>query len=719
MIKLISFISLVAFATVIFGQNSIDSLKQELKLQEHSDNDKVDVINQLALAYINVNNDSAIYYANISDSLSEYLSYEVGKAKSQRLIGVYNFNKSNYDKAIEHLTVALELFKKHNNENEIAVCYNDLGLCYKNTNKNALALENLNKSIKYYEKTENELAYAQTTTNIGIIYFNQGNYALAQKNYYDAMQIFETLNDKRGLSYCLNGIGVVYRTQGNLEKALQFYEKSLNIKNELNDKLGIASCYISIGNIHKINENKAEALSMYQNAKYILDTLGHKRGIAMCIANMAELYKINEDYNKSIDLHTEALGIFEQIGDQASVAQTLLSLGVVHSKLSDYQTALKYYNKCFEIADVSNNIDILLPLHEQYYNYYNLKNNYKKALDHFKLYNQFKDSLFNKENAKAIADLELKYSFEKERQSMELEQEKALEIHEFEIIRQKNIRNFIIVLFVLMVLLSGVMIYSYKLKQNANRLLKVQKEIISEDNLQLKELNATKNKFFSIIAHDLRSPLGSLYSLGELLWNTKDKADRQMQDELIEALVKDSKRTFDLLDNLLKWAKSSSGRIDFNPETVDITSLVMSNIDMYNGKCAAKEISLLNLVTDDLKIHADYNMLDTVLRNLVSNAIKFTPNKGKIEITASSTADNKIALSVSDNGVGIPQEHIDTLFNMDSKFRMIGTNDESGSGLGLKLCKEFIDKNGGEISVSSELGEGTTFTIILPKASGV
>jgi len=244
--------------------------------------------------------------------------------------------------------------------------------------------------------------------------------------------------------------------------------------------------------------------------------------------------------------------------------------------------------------------------------------------------------------------------------------------------------------------------------------LKKQKIKIEADNQTLKELNDTKNKFFSIIAHDLRGPLGSLYQLGKLLWQKHDKIDKDKQKKYLELLAQDAKRTFNLLDNLLKWARSNSGNIDFKPEIVRLNDIVEEIFELYRSMANEKKITLKNRLAGDLTFFADYNMVNTIIRNLLSNAVKFTSNNGQIEILSKNGTNGNIMIGISDSGIGIKPEILETLFNIDSKHTSLGTNQEKGSGLGLKLCREFAKKNNGKITVESTEGIGTIFWITLP-----
>ena len=231
--------------------------------------------------------------------------------------------------------------------------------------------------------------------------------------------------------------------------------------------------------------------------------------------------------------------------------------------------------------------------------------------------------------------------------------------------------------------------------------------------LKLIELNATKDKFFSIIAHDLKNPFNSILGFSEQLIEQVNKKDYGQIEEYADIIWQSANSAMDLLINLMEWAHSQSGRIKFKPEYFDIHTIVSEVLLLMKGNAEQKSIILTNELSSGILVHADKAMLSTVLRNLISNAIKFTKPDGKITVT-SVVRHNELTISVIDTGVGISKERIDKLFKIGEGYSTQGTQKENGTGLGLILCKEFIEKNNGKIWAGSEVGTGTTFYISLP-----
>jgi len=243
---------------------------------------------------------------------------------------------------------------------------------------------------------------------------------------------------------------------------------------------------------------------------------------------------------------------------------------------------------------------------------------------------------------------------------------------------------------------------------------------LKESEQQLRELNATKDKFFSIIAHDLKNPFNLLLGLSELLKESLEENGTTKQHQYIDKIYKSTKDTSKLLENLLIWARTQKGIIDFSPTEENIHSLVDKEVKLLNQLAEKKSISLINKIPDGLTVSVDKNMFSTIIRNLISNGIKYTYHGGTIEINSQSVKENNqhfIEISVKDNGIGIPSEIQDKLFSISENISTEGTENETGTGLGLILCKEFVQKHSGKIWVESEVGKGSKFTFTIPTIS--
>ena len=241
---------------------------------------------------------------------------------------------------------------------------------------------------------------------------------------------------------------------------------------------------------------------------------------------------------------------------------------------------------------------------------------------------------------------------------------------------------------------------------NANKLLK-------EYSKELEELNSTKNKFFSIIAHDLKNPLHVLMGLSEALVDDVQHFDIETIRKAAEGINSTSKKTFNLLENLLEWSRMQTGKLKAKPEKIYCKKIIDEVEPLFHDVAQKKGIKLIVEAKIDVAIYADFDMMKTVLRNLISNAIKFTNPNGVVKVDIKKYNDN-CEIIVADNGTGIDPAHGNSIFRIDSSLSKVGTANETGTGLGLLLCKEFVEKNNGTIRVESQIGKGSRFIITLP-----
>ena len=240
--------------------------------------------------------------------------------------------------------------------------------------------------------------------------------------------------------------------------------------------------------------------------------------------------------------------------------------------------------------------------------------------------------------------------------------------------------------------------------------------LLQEKHAELQALNASKDKFFSIISHDLRSPLSSVLVGLRLLTDPENRVSESEKEELLHDSRKTVEQLYSLLDNLLVWSRLQRGLMEYAPKPLDLQPLFERNATLFAANAEQKQIAIRQTVTAPIFAFADSQMIDTVIRNLISNALKFTKAQGTITLAASQNAQG-VEIIVADTGIGMDAETVAKLFRLDVRYNQLGTAGEKGTGLGLNVCKEFAEKNGGSIAVESVVGAGTTFRVTLPKSS--
>jgi signal transduction histidine kinase len=342
--------------------------------------------------------------------------------------------------------------------------------------------------------------------------------------------------------------------------------------------------------------------------------------------------------------------------------------------------------------------------------YENLRQ-FEQSLRYLKIANILSDSLNSIEKAKTVSNLASRYELtkkESEIKSLSLEKE----MQKTELVFESKIRYGLIAFLIVVMVLLVVSVYQYRARKKANDMLVVWSQAVDQKNQQLDNLNKVKDKIFSSIAHDVRSPLSSIQGLLSLM-NLNILSQEELQKIIIELSARVNTTT-SLLENLLNWSRNQIATAKANPVKTNVKNLADECFELYHNNAVEKNITLINKIPDSSVIYADEEMIKIILRNLISNAIKFTRPNGEVKVEAAPQEDI-LCISVSDTGVGIPQANLDKIFSFDTKSTQ-GTAQEKGTGLGLVLCKEFIEKNGGKIWVDSLQDKGSTFSFTVPMA---
>lgn len=769
--SLLLFISLSYLVT--FAQTSkIDSL--EYILQEHTEKDtsRINLLNDFAESTLEIDQNKSIEYAEEAIELANILNFKKGKAESLYWSGLGYYNKPDYQKSLDYFQKSMDTYEALGNKNGIADCLEYIGTIYFKQGSFLLSLEFRQKAIKINEEIGNKQEVAVCLKYIGVIYEKLGNYPLSLEYYNKSLKINEEINNRQGKANCLHNIGIIYHIQGNYPAALEYYQKALKINEEEGSKQHILNGLNNIGAIYHAQANYTSALTYYQKSIKISEEIDYKEGEARGLNNIGEAYRLQNNFTLALTYYQKSLKIKEEIGDENGIARTMNNMGTIYYKQAKYSLALEFYQnalkrskeinnqllildsyanlgsfylgrldfkqaldytkKSFVLARDLEHLDQQRRIYLQISEIYTATKNYKEALENYILYKELNDSIFNEKNIEEITGLEYQYEFEKEKQAIDSEQQKKDAITEEKLKGQKTLNIAFILGFVLMTSLVIVILRSFFQKRKANNILRKQKLQIEKTNeeltlqkeeiqnvaFELEKANKTKDKFFSIIAHDLKSPFNALLGISGILLESHTTIEEEERETLIESIHGSSMKTYRLLENLLTWAQTQTGKIKFNTETINISVLITETISLLEEPTKNKEIKLLLNAEKDLSITADRNMIDTVIRNLVSNAIKFTPKGGTITIKSETVADEnnqKFAeISVKDNGVGIASEIQSKLFKITENVSTKGTEKETGTGLGLILCKEFIEKHHGDIRVESELDKGSEFSFRIP-----
>nr|WP_152426542.1 tetratricopeptide repeat protein [Cesiribacter andamanensis] len=575
------------------------------------------------------------------------------------------------------------------------------------------ALDYCYKALKITEEREYKQEQAETLHLIGDIYFEVGNSYKAIEHYMQALAMAESLSLYPEVVKIFNKIGVVYTALGSDQKSIEYHKKALRISknNEYNPGIAASNYYLAItytqvGNLDLALEMQHIALALRQNMQDL-------EGQAICYMALGKIYLLKTDYDKALVQVNSAYQLYDQIGDTDGTARALNQMGAIYIEKKDFAQAINQLKLALSLGEQFNNKKVMRDSYEYLYNCYAALKNYEQALHYKDQFIAISDFIYGEESERRMAELQNRFEIEqKESEIAVLKKDK--QIRDLALQEQANFRNFLIILLVLLSVIFTLVLYLFRNHRRSNQQLKSVNEHINRQNGELQELNATKDKFFSIISHDLKGPLNSLTSFAGLLINHTDALSKDEIKMLATDLDKSIKNLLSLLNNLLEWSRSQSGNLDIKVEPLDVRELVYANAELLQRTAENKEITLHTRVPANLKGFADKNQMNTVLRNLISNALKFTEKGGSVEVEVNEWKD-AIEVAVRDSGVGMSPAVLAKLFKIEHKYSTPGTANESGTGLGLMLCKEFVERSGGMISVESQEGKGSTFRFTIPK----
>jgi signal transduction histidine kinase len=556
---------------------------------------------------------------------------------------------------------------------------NKLGINKRNTGEYSASLDQFFRILNIAEKPSCNLELAYANNNIADIYSRLEKYDKANEFADHALALFQSENNKNGIAYNYNLRGVIYQNQKVYRSASKFFRQSLEIRLQQNDKAGAASSFINIGDCYLELNMPDSALDNY------------KKGIAY--------------YDKA---------------GFANYGRSYISLGRYYAAKKDYREAIKYLEEAISQATLVKSPENKFRANEVLHRVYYKLNEFKKAYDIQAYARTIEDTLRKADYIRKITTLELNYNFEQQVKQKEIEEIKKNVSYESHLLKQKLLS---VSLIALLLGISIVTFFVYKkskytsktnkLLESYNQEISSQKLAILDQNDQLKELNATKDKFFNIIAHDLKNPFNGILGLSDVIISSPpDTVTYEELIDMVKMIHGTSESAFNLLENLLEWSKTQIGRIEFCPEKFLLDKLFRDIYQLLNNQSKQKNISI-NFLTKEMEIVADRNMIHTILRNLITNAIKFTNDGGKIEIEAIQTSTD-LQITVRDSGVGISESDKEKLFRISEKTATFGTRNEKGTGLGLLLCKELVEKHGGRIWVESEPGKGSSFIFSIP-----
>jgi len=634
-----------------FGQSPFEQVLKEV--EKKSDTDKIKTINDYCLKIRGSNPELAIELGEYSLVLAQKISNSHYQAESNNLIGVIVRNTGDYNNALPYHLRALKIAEDAGDSIQIGFSYN----------------------------------------NIGVIYRQRYNLIVATEYIIKGLQVFEKINHLDGLAFSNLTMGTIYVLQKNYKRALTHYRYALNIREVQNNIDEKARTLDHIAGVYLLLGRNDEALQSYLSLEKIYKSNNNKRGLGDCWIGIGKIYAIEKKDVKAAPYFSKALSSFRQLGYKEEIIIACQNLGLTNAKLKNTAAAYPYIKEALRLSHELNSPRLISESLLFAAEYYEIIYQLDSALVYLKSHQALKDSINEAENFSRLVGIETLYQTEK--------QERENRILTQDIEGQKKQKYLLFIITLLVFVLAFVFVLRNK--------------TLKKINAELRELHAMKDTFFRIIAHDLRAPFNAIFGFTDLLLEDYKSLSEAEKLDFIEHIATASKQSYQLLENLLLWARTNTGRIEFTPQKYQLKELVDETLQLLSPTASSKNIQLISEVPGAVYVTADADMLKTVLRNLLSNSIKFSNEEEGIIKVAANVLANNVVIEISDNGIGMHEKVRENLFRIDKTKTTLGTKGEKGTGLGLLLCKEFIDKHSGKISVESKVNEGTKFIISLPQ----
>jgi signal transduction histidine kinase len=644
-----------------------------------------------------------------------------GILNSNYRLGKLYHDQGDTQKALEYYERVTALLEKHPDVLESfreATVFYDVAINYSYLSKYTQALKYFTRSEQIAREEQTDSLLSLTLRQIGNVYHYLNDLSNSSDYYYKALRIAQENNLPELEASAMNNIASNMVDLNQAQEGEEMYRRSLEIAR----KHGLANLVAVVSNNLGVNASENEkydkALDYYHIALSYAVKNDDIMGRALYYNNIASVYLHREDYGQARKYLQRSLRDNNRLGNKEGLVNNYYNFAELLIEQKEFDSARVFVEKVDEITRELGNAASRSEYFNLLHNYYSETEDYKKALQYHKKYTALHDSITEAQTGEKISNLNSVYQERQRQQEMSELREKQSELRFY-----LHLTIFLSALFIIAV------VYAYIVQRRAavriraqnNRFKQNQKELANKNHelrlskKKIEEINRDRNQLFSIISHDLRSPFNSLLGFSEMLAEeVREGADPESVKMMTENIHTSSMHLFELIQNLLEWANKERGKIEFRPEQVIVHKVATENIELAKQSANHKQVQIVNKIDKHIMVEADVNMINTIFRNLIFNAIKFTPRHGKVELSAGETSE-KVVIHVQDNGTGMSEDDRQMILFGEDTFTRKGTQNEKGAGLGLVLTKDFIKRHSGSLDISTKLGEGTTFHVTIPK----
>lgn len=652
--------------------------------------------------------ESQIYLSNALLHVNTIWKSSLMPGQLYFVMGKINAMLGRYSEASSDYEEALVFFSDKNKKQFLSEVWNAKGeLEYVKKEYNP-AISYYNRALQIAQENNQSVLMADILLNKGRSFLRKGDYDHALSLINQAQEIYKKEESKSGICEALMLSGKVLYCLMDYEQALLMYNRGIELCEEAGFQKEIEDACLDIAEVHLAQDNTSNALR-YLNDYLTFKQLRHDTtGLINAQIGLGRYYFQIKDYDKaSLVLH-QAKDLLSNRLDVSQEGKMLLAMSKLFVAKEDLQQAKSYAQKALVIASTLDEKQMKADCYGVFSDLYEHLGDYRSSLFYKKKSTEINDSILNKNTLAVLRTIKgNEDNQERNRVIEELEQENLSLTQYWSKERSKG--YVLLVSTILLFVFVLVLFLLFRAKNRAEKALKAK-------NIELEKLNATKDKFFSIIAHDLKSPFNSLLGFSEMLSLHAESRSYNDMMEQSKIIYNSTRKLYSLVDTLLQWSRTQLGTTEYRPERMDVGIVTSNIVSILKINAEEKDIVISVDVDKRLLAWADKNLYSAVLRNLVSNAIKFSKVGSVIKVSAS-VNKQFIEISVSDSGVGITKENLQKIFNVDSNVSTKGTFDEKGTGLGLVLCKEFVEINKGTLWAESKLEKGSVFKFTIPLTS--
>ncbi|MFY0690274.1 MAG: tetratricopeptide repeat-containing sensor histidine kinase [Cyclobacteriaceae bacterium] len=567
------------------------------------------------------------------------------------------------------------------------------------------ALEQYNQALEMAEDHYQHLL-PQIYNGLSVVYSYKGDHKVSTENALKAFEVARIHLDSIEMIDALHNVGIEMYYQDILNDADDYFQRALDLSKAHGDSSRIANSMINLGLIQGEFGNIATEKKYYNEAREIFILTNNLEGIATTTLNLGEVLRLEGKFIDAKYYLEDALSRFQALKHTIGIVEIYSSLAELYFESGELDQAIKICNEGMRLSSENGYAYDMLIFLDLLKTHYQQQADFNQAYTFQEQYILLSDSINSIEKVKQMLELEERFDAnEKEREIALLQTE--TELANARISQVESQRTFLIIIVVLVIAASLFVFYLY-------RKINQSKQVIESQNVQLQELINAKEKLFGVIAHDLKGPLSAFMNMSGLLAKNVGNISEDQVRVYLTKMESSAINLRGLLNNLLEWSLSQTQMLSTQPELVVLGDVSEHTIELLQDMATLKGISLSASVDDHI-VRVTRNHLQTIMRNLVSNAIKFTGEGGSVTIH-SELAEDGITIKIEDTGIGMTEDELSRLFKVNEDIAKIGESDEKGTGLGLLLCKELIERNDGYFSITSQKNIGTAFCFTFPKA---